>query len=696
MIDQLFNKILIANRGEIACRVIKTAKKMGIETVAVYSTADKNSLHVSMADNAYCIGEARAQESYLNIAAIIAAAKESGSEAIHPGYGFLSENPQFAQACQEAGIVFIGPSVAAMQAMASKQLAKQLLEKTKVPLTPGYHGIDQNDATLFKEAQKIGFPVLLKAASGGGGKGMRSVHDQKEFAAELASARREAQASFGDQTLIIEKLVLNPRHIEVQIMADNHNNVVHLYERDCSLQRRHQKIIEEAPAFNLDDSLRNKITQAACDVARAIDYRGAGTVEFLVDSEHHFYFMEMNTRLQVEHPVTEMITGLDLVEWQINIAANLPLPCQQAEINKLGHAIECRIYAEDPEQNFMPSVGQLHFIKTPHGEGIRLDTGVVVGSDITIHYDPMITKLIAWGETRPQALQRLQTALSHYAIGGVKTNITFLQTILQNPRFTAAQITTDFLEKETIIITEPDPIQALIAVTALDYLKLTQHPHSDDPLWHEAFAWQPHLTRSWTWRYRIKTTIYSVDIEAITPQKLTIKLDGHNETITISRNNDALIIDNGHEKNKITPKDLPSFSLRPGHGEKVPEGRMRASQCAVLYSCLLQGCCGALEEYQNKVYCYFPDGIAIVEPYTPEDEAQSTPVNYELTSPMPATVVAILKNKGDTVKQGDRLIVLEAMKMEHTIHAPKDGILSDIYFEIGAQVSEGVELAALT
>ena len=655
MIDKPFNKILIANRGEIACRVIKTAKKMGIETIAVYSTADKNSLHVSMADNAYCIGEARAQDSYLNIAAIIAAAKESGCEAIHPGYGFLSENPQFAQACQDAGIVFIGPSVAAMQAMASKQLAKQLLEKSKVPLTPGYHGIDQNDATLFAEAQKIGFPVLLKAASGGGGKGMRSVHDKKEFAAELASARREAQASFGDQTLIIEKLVLNPRHIEVQIMADNHDNIVHLYERDCSLQRRHQKIIEEAPAFNLEDSLRNKITQAACEVARAIDYRGAGTVEFLVDSEHNFYFMEMNTRLQVEHPVTEMITGLDLVEWQINIAADLSLPCQQAEITKLGHAIECRIYAEDPAQNFMPSVGQLHCIKPPHGEGIRLDTGVVVGSEITIHYDPMIAKLIAWGETRPQALQRLQTALSHYAIGGVKTNIAFLQTILKNPRFTAAKITTDFLEKETIVITEPDPIQALIAVTALDYLKLTQHPQDDDPLWHEAFAWQPHLTRSWTWRYKIKTTIYSVDIEAINPQQFKVKHPDYQATLTVSRNNDTLIIDNGHEKNKII-----------------------------------------LEEHQNKVYCYFPDGVAIVEPYTSEDEAQSTPVNYELTSPMPATVVAILKNKGDAVKQGERLIVLEAMKMEHTIHAPKDGILSDIYFEIGAQVSEGVELAALT
>ena len=648
----MFNKILIANRGEIACRIINTAKKMGIQTVAVYSTADNNSLHVTMADSAYCIGEAKAQDSYLNSKAIIAAALDSGSEAIHPGYGFLSENADFAKACDEAGIVFIGPTVAAMQAMASKQVAKQLLEKSKVPLTPGYHGLNQSDDTLLSHAEKIGFPVLLKAANGGGGKGMRTVLDKTTFTDALAAARRESMACFADDTIIIEKLITNPRHIEVQIMADNYGNVVHLFERDCSLQRRHQKIIEEAPAPHLKDALRQKLTQAACEVARSIDYRGAGTVEFLVDETGQFYFMEMNTRLQVEHPVTEMITGLDLVAWQIRIAANQPLPCEQAAITAQGHAIECRIYAEDPENQFMPSVGQLFFIKPPEGEGLRLDTGVAVGSAITMYYDPMIAKLIAWGATRDEALQRLSSALAHFAIGGVKTNLAFLQAIIDTPAFKKARITTDFLDRETITLPTPDTKQALLAVAALDYIKLIQN--TTDPLWKKALAWQFPPAPGWVWRYQMNGQTYYLTIQPVAEQQLTITLQDESITLTATYLDHTLTLDNGHEKNSLV-----------------------------------------ITEHQALRVIYFPEGVVTLSPYTTLQTPPTAHLKQELTSPMPATVVAILKQKGDHVKQGDRLVVVEAMKMEHTIHAPKDGIVSEIYYDIGTQVAEGVELIAL-
>lgn len=636
----MFKKILIANRGEIACRVIKTAKKMGIHTVAVYSTADQNSLHVTLADEAVCIGEASAQESYLNIAAIIAAAQSSQSEAIHPGYGFLSENPKFAKACKKAGIVFIGPTVSAMEAMASKQLAKQRLEKTKVPLTPGYHGREQTDKAMLAAAAEIGFPLLLKAANGGGGKGMRAVHTKKELPAALAGARREALAFFGDDTLIIEKLITKPRHIEVQIMADTHGNIVHLFERDCSLQRRHQKIIEEAPAAKLSEPLRKQLTTAACEVARAIKYLGAGTVEFLVEENKHFYFMEMNTRLQVEHPVTEMITGLDLVEMQIKIADGLPLPCTQAEITKNGHAIECRIYAEDAEQNFMPSVGQIHFLREPSGKGVRLDTGVTIGSSVSQYYDPMIAKLIAWGKSRREALKRLDSALANYAIGGVKTNIAFLRAIIATPRFSKAEITTDFLSREEIALPQIAALQVLTAVAAYDYSKIIRQEH--DPLWQCAFAWQSHLTSVWVWRYRFNNETYSLQIAPETKSQFTLTWQGQHLSIALSADNEPLV-----------------------------------------------------NEHQERLYCYFPDGVVTVERYSADDSAHAANVNDALTAPMPATVVAILKNKGEAVKQGERLLVLEAMKMEHTIHAPRDGVLSDICYAVGEQVHEGAELARI-
>jgi 3-methylcrotonyl-CoA carboxylase alpha subunit len=649
----MFNKILIANRGEIACRIIKTARTMGIHSVAIYSTVDKDNLHVHLADSAYWVGEAASKNSYLNIIKIIQVAKECGAQAIHPGYGFLSENPAFAKACDEAGIIFIGPSIQAMEAMASKQVAKQLLEKTKVPLTPGYHGTEQSESTLLAEAKKIGFPVLIKAANGGGGKGMRAVNKEEEFSDALAGAKRESLASFADDIMIIEKLVLNPRHIEVQIMADNHGTVVHLFERDCSIQRRHQKIIEEAPAPNLPSSLRQKIAQAACEVARSIDYRGAGTIEFLLDGEQ-FYFMEMNTRLQVEHPVTELITGVDLVAWQFKIAANEPLPLSQEEIKYSGHAIECRIYAEDPYHDFIPSIGQIHFLKEPSGEGLRIDTGVRCDSSITMYYDPMIAKLIARGENREEALQRLIQALSQYHIGGVKTNIPFLQAIGQHPQFIKAQLSTDFLSKEQINLTQPDAQTALIMVTGFDYLNTLNQ--ITDPLLQDAFSWQNNKKSHWVWQYQ------------------------HEEELM-----EVLIIPIDKSQFKLQLKDKELF-IRA----QLTINVLRIEIDKVSYKAII-------ENKANSRTVYNEQGQVFIKRFqwTNSDTQRSTHKG-QLTAPMPATVVAILKNKGDQVKAGDSLIVLEAMKMEHTIHAPVDGILAEIFYSVGAQVNEGAELLSLT
>lgn len=649
----MFNTILIANRGEIACRVIKTAKSMGIHTVAVYSTADKDSQHVRNADSAYWIGDSPAKDSYLNIDSIIQAAHNSGAQAIHPGYGFLSENPKFARACKQAGIVFIGPSVEAMEAMASKQLAKQRLQQTTVPLTPGYHGQDQSEATLLQEAIKIGFPVLIKAANGGGGKGMRTVHTQSEFTQGLAAAVRESIANFADNTMIIEKLILNPRHVELQIMADHHGNVVHLFERDCSIQRRHQKIIEEAPAPRLSDGLRKRLANAACEVAQSIDYRGAGTVEFLVDSEENFYFMEMNTRLQVEHPVTEMITGLDLVAWQIKIAANEPLPLKQDQIKAHGHAIECRIYAEDPHQGFLPSTGQIHRLDSPTGEGIRIDTGVGVLSEISMFYDPMIAKLIAWGNDRDEALQRLAQALRHYFIGGVKTNIPFLQAICQHTKFINAQLSTDFLSNETLIFPEPKHDLALLMAVSFDYLESMNN--LNDPLFKETFSWRSQGLGHWTWRYLDEGKWVEAKINPIDNMHFNVSIKGNIHHIKALLQGCELRIETNKQQYKAqidNKKDQITLSTTQG---------------------------------QINISRFNWDQIDI-----------DTTINKgQLTAPMPSTVVAILKNIGDDVKAGERLIVLEAMKMEHTIHAPTDGVLLEIFYTVGSQVNEGAELLSL-
>lgn len=650
----MFSIILIANRGEIACRIIKTAQAMGITTVAIYSTVDSNSLHVQLADTAYCVGDAQAKDSYLNIDAIIEAAKASGAQAIHPGYGFLSENPEFARACVKADIVFIGPSVEAMEAMASKQLAKQLLEKTTVPLTPGYHGANQSEAHLLLEAKNIGFPVLLKAANGGGGKGMRAVYEEADFSQALAAARRESTASFADDTMIIEKLVLNPRHIEVQIMADNQGNVVSLFERDCSIQRRHQKIIEEAPAPNLSSNLKSQLAQAACEVARSIHYRGAGTVEFLVDNTERFYFMEMNTRLQVEHPVTEMITGIDLVEWQFNIAAGNPLALTQENIKAQGHAMECRIYAEDPYKDFIPSIGQLDFLKEPQGEGIRIDTGVELLSQISMYYDPMIAKLITYGQTREEALQRMQRALRHYYIGGVKTNIPFLQAICQHPQFIQAHLSTNFLDNETIHMPACEPHLALLMATAFDYLNCIHSIH--DPLQKDTFGWQMLAKNHWVWRYLNQDILVEAKIHPITNKQFKVYINDNEHRITATILDTELVLELNKKLYKAT-----------------------------------------VHTKEQQLFFYTEQGLQTIERFSFSKLDSATAAHKgQLTAPMPATVVAILKNIGESVKAGESLMVLEAMKMEHTIHAPADGILLDIFYSIGSQVNEGAELLSLS
>jgi 3-methylcrotonyl-CoA carboxylase alpha subunit len=647
----MFSKILIANRGEIACRIIRTARRMGIESVAVYSSADPDSLHVVQADQAFCIGPPAASASYLNIEAIIKAAKESEAQAIHPGYGFLSENSHFARACADANIVFIGPSIHAMEAMASKQLAKQLLEKTAVPLTPGYHGNDQTDERLRLEAQKIGFPVLLKAAAGGGGKGMRAVYLQEEFAQALAAARRESKASFADDTMLLEKLIQQPRHVEMQIFADNHGNVVHLFERDCSIQRRHQKIIEEARAPSLSPALQKGLSTAAVEVAKTINYRGAGTVEFLV-ADDQYYFMEMNTRLQVEHPVTEMITGLDLVEWQIRVAAGEILPLTQEQIAAHGHAIECRIYAEDPQHDFLPSTGQISFLKEPSAQGLRIDTGVTLGSNISMYYDPMIAKIIAWGNDRTEALQRLQQALRQYHLGGLKTNLPFLKAILLNPKFINDQLSTDFLSQETIEMSEIDPKSALYFAAGLDYYFLTQN--NTDALAKDTFAWQMHLKSQWRSHYLVKEKKYDILITPLGNNQLSVTDAEETQHFWVHLEEDKLTLDNGAKKIQAW-----------------------------------------VENHTDYIIFYTELGFLKVERYQWQLTAETHEKEAQLTAPMPATVVAILKQKGDKIRAGERLMILEAMKMEHTIHAPKDGVLREVFYDIGSQVSEGAELLAL-
>jgi len=467
----MFEKILIANRGEIAIRVMTACQQLGVKTVAVYSEVDENAPHVRYADEAICIGPAQASQSYLNIAKIIDAAKKSGAQAIHPGYGFLAENAAFAKSCKDAGLVFIGPSDEVIALMGDKIEAKKVMEKAKVPVIPGYHGKDQSTEKLLAEGKKIGFPLLVKAAAGGGGKGMRIVESEKDLSEAIEGAKREAKSSFGNESVLLERYISKPRHIEFQILADNHGNTIHLYERECSIQRRHQKIVEETPSPALNDDLRKKMGEASVRAAETVGYINAGTIEFMLDEKNEFYFMEMNTRLQVEHPVTEYVTGIDLVKWQLRIASDEKLSIKQSDVSQRGHAIECRIYAEDPRNNFLPSVGLLETVEPAVGPNIRNDTGVESGFEVSPFYDPLLAKLVAFGVNRADAISNMSWALSRYVILGVTTNISFLKAVIDHEAFASADITTHFVEKhfkKWFESAEVLPVEVVIALSVFD------------------------------------------------------------------------------------------------------------------------------------------------------------------------------------------------------------------------------------
>jgi 3-methylcrotonyl-CoA carboxylase alpha subunit len=607
-VTNLFDKILIANRGEIACRVMRTAKRLGIRTVAVYSDADVNALHVASADEAVLIGPPPARESYLDIPRIIAAAKQSGAQAIHPGYGFLSENADFAAACEAAGIGFIGPPEAAIRVMGSKAGAKALMAKAGVPLVPGYHGEDQSDARLTQEARAIGYPVLIKASAGGGGKGMRIVADERALAEALAGARREAKASFGDDRLLIEKYLLDPRHIEMQVFADSRGNCIHLFERDCSIQRRHQKLIEEAPAPSLGDPQRAELQKAAVAAARAVTYRGAGTIEF-VAAEGKFYFIEMNTRLQVEHVVTEMITDLDLVEWQIRIAAGEGLPLTQNLIKRHGHAIELRLYAEDPARDYLPSAGPLSLLRFPTGsEHLRIETGYTQGDRISPYYDALIAKLIAWGESRDIALRRLRAALAATRVAGITTNRDLLQHVLAHPDFAARGGDTGFIARHHDRLLAHGTPPAAFAAAALSILR--EPPQSAlDPYspWGERDFWRLGGAASETFRFR-----------------------------TGNKTSDVRIAGDGI----VTVDGAPA---EPAEDSSV----------------LRLG---------SELWVVLPDAaarLAYLDPLAP-GEASGAAAG-KIVAPMPGKVSAVLVEPGATVQRGQTLMVIEAMKMEHAI-----------------------------
>lgn len=653
--SQSIHKILIANRGEIACRVIRTARDMGIKTVAVFSDADRNAQHVLQADEAVYIGGSASSESYLRADKIIAAAKKTGAQAIHPGYGFLSENESFAEALADAGLIFIGPPVPAIAAMGSKSAAKNIMQDAGVPLVPGYHGDDQSAELLASEAEKIGYPVLLKAAYGGGGKGMRVVEKASDFAEALASAKREAKAAFSNDKMLVEKYITRPRHVEIQVFCDQHGNAIYLAERDCSVQRRHQKVIEEAPAPGLTAETRRAMGEAAVRAAQAIDYVGAGTVEFLFDEDQSFYFMEMNTRLQVEHPVTEMITGVDLVEWQIRVAAGEVLPMQQDELVLDGHAFEARIYAENADDNFMPSTGTVAFLRHPEASPYsRWDSGIVAGDEVTTFYDPMIAKLIVWDEDRESALRRLANALRETRIAGVTTNTYYLHRIATHPAFVKAELTTRFIEQygddlqqtEFNLSTE----QALLIIAAFRIQQQQANTVSTDP-------WA--VTSGWRMNAAAKHHV------AFTPKgsesHVVLDLQQHGERFHWPLHNlDVAFTADGAVL--LDDQRLP-VEVAEVNGE---------------YS--------LFTDYGRFQATLFDELAELAH----DEEAGS------LTAPMNGTIVAVNVAAGDTVNEGQALVVMEAMKMEYTIRAPFAGTVEQVFFQAGELVSDGAELISLS
>jgi 3-methylcrotonyl-CoA carboxylase alpha subunit len=659
MLYRRFGTLLIANRGEIACRVIKTARAMGLRTVAVYSEADADALHVAMADDAVLLGPARARDSYLNVDRILEAAKKTGAEAIHPGYGFLSENAEFARRCAAEGIVFVGPTAEMMEAMGSKSGSKALMEKAGVPLVPGYHGEAQDDATLANAANKIGYPVLAKASAGGGGRGMRIVRSADELAAAIVSAKREAKAAFGDDRMLIEKFVQNPRHIEVQIVGDSHGNLVSLFERECTLQRRHQKVIEEAPSPTLDPAQREAVCVAARKAAGAVNYVGAGTIEFVSDGREVF-FIEMNTRLQVEHPVTELITGIDLVEWQLRVAFGEKLPLTQDQIKMGGHAIEARVYAENPNKNFMPSVGRIRTWRTPDEvDGLRIDAGYGEGKTVSPNYDAMLAKVIAWAPTRDLAISRLNRGLQETDVRGIVTNIPFLSALITHPDVRANTIDTSFIERELKNLT---PVQAELTELELGaavatILQSEMIAAGRDALspWRASAGWAAVGARHRRFVFR----------QANGERKVSLRYGRSASTLAI----DGKIL-----------TFASSVSPRGGIDVVLDDVKHHITG-------LLDG---------HEVYVRTRNGrfeFHWVDPFGTDDEEQAAA--DRVVAPLPGTVVALLVEEGASVEKGAAVLTLEVMKMEQTLRAPFAGVVKRLKCKVGDIVQEGVELAEI-
>ena len=664
----MIKRLLIANRGEIACRIVRTARRMGIETIAVFSDADADALHVRMADGAIHIEPSEAADSYLDGAKIIAAARETGADAIHPGFGFLSENAQFAQAVIDAGLVWVGPDPASIAAMGLKDAAKTLMAEAGVPVTPGYMGADQSADRLILAAGEIGYPVLIKAVAGGGGKGMRRVERAEDFAAALESCKREAKAAFGDDRVLIEKYITRPRHIEVQLFGDRHGNVVHLFERDCSVQRRHQKVIEEAPAPGMDTATRDAICAAAVRAAQAVDYVGAGTVEFIADASEglradRIWFMEMNTRLQVEHPVTEEITGLDLVEWQLRIAAGETLPKTQENLSFSGWAVEGRLYAEDPAKGFMPSTGRLDIFELP--EGVRVETGVGEGDTITPFYDPMIAKLIATGATRAEAVGRLRAACEAVAVYPVRTNAAFLAGVLGHPEFVVGGVDTGFIERHGEgLIRSVEPSVQVLELAGESFL-----PEGEGP-WRRLVGFRINAEPVREVRMRYEGRLVSVAL----PQEPPSPLEGEGSGMRGAQH---------FSTNPRAQGRLSAPLIRPLRGHLLPQWEKGSGAQAprIVRSAPDQ----TLIAYRGEIFAFTPDRTEASHSATAGDGA--------ITAPIPGKISAIAVREGQPVAKGDALVILEAMKMEYTLAAPFDGVVESLDAAVGAQVSEGAVLA---
>ncbi|MFQ3662297.1 MAG: acetyl-CoA carboxylase biotin carboxylase subunit [Chloroflexaceae bacterium] len=653
----MFRRILIANRGEIAVRIIRACRELGISPVAVYSAADAGALHVRLADAACPIGPAPATQSYLRIEAILAAARELEAEAIHPGYGFLSENAAFARACADAGLVFIGPPPQAIEAMGGKIGARRIAQEAGVPVVPGYDGAEQSEERLLAEARRIGFPLLIKASAGGGGKGMRVVNDPAGFAAALEGARREARAAFGDDTVFLERLLQRPRHVEIQVLADAHGNVIHLGERECSIQRRHQKILEESPSPALNPDLRARMGDAAVRVARAAGYVNAGTVEFMLDATGQFYFLEMNTRLQVEHPVTEQVTGLDLVRWQIAIAAGARLPFSQRDISFRGHAIEARLYAEDPV-TYLPAVGRLALLDPPQGPGVRVDAGLTTGDEVTVHYDPMIAKLVVYAESRPAAVERLRRALDDFAALGLTTNLPLLRALAAHPAYASGDTHTGFLGEHRLEVAPPaaPPTTVLVAAALYELSTVPRQAHASDPFaerWraggsgvplsfeHGGVVYRLNAQRQREgWQFTLADERCHGRVLATGPGELVVELDGRLERLRVARDH---------------------------------EGAVLLAWCGASYR------------------------LARPAPLSADSAARAGGGHdASLTAPMPGTLIKVLVSEGETVREGQPLVVLEAMKMEHTVVAPYDGVVRRLPYTQGASVAGGADLVDLS